>query len=158
MQRTSYKTLYNKNKFIEVLIRIALIGGIVFFGFIYPDSFSDHDKMLHFAAHVGMSFFVASCIYVICNIRFRMRKIPSHIILIATTLIIGALYKYFEISDAGVLHLYSFGRLLTITGCYTSMSENIAGILAAILLIEYVAAYLKNRDSMLSPIRHSFRA
>jgi hypothetical protein len=61
-------------------------------------------------------------------------------------------------SDAGVFHLYSFSRLLLVTGCYTSMSQNIAGILAAILLIEYAAAYVKNRDIMaLRPVRNSFR-
>ncbi len=150
MQTTVYK-----KKLPDLLIRLALVGGIVFFGFIYPDSLSDHEKILHFAAHVGMSFFVASCLYVICNIRFRLRKIPSHIILIAVTLIIGAIYKYVEISGEGMLHLYSFGELLTITGCYTSMSQNMAGILAAILLIEYVAAYLKNKDIPLSLIRNS---
>jgi hypothetical protein len=32
---------------------------------------------------------------------------------------------------------------MEITGCYTSMSQNIAGILAAILLIRYVVTYLQ---------------
>ncbi|MDR3716306.1 MAG: hypothetical protein P4L51_26170 [Puia sp.] len=139
--------LQNKRRWKDRLIRAGLISGIVFFGFIFPDSLSDHEKMIHFAAHVGMSFCVASFLYVLCNIRFRIPKKRSHIILIAVTLVIGAIYKYVEISGEGILHLYSLPDLLTVTGCYTSMSQNITGILAAILLIEYAAAYMKNMGS-----------
>jgi hypothetical protein len=130
-------------KVIERLIRLALLGGIVYFGFIFPDSFSDHMKMLHFSAHVGMSFLLASFIYVFCNIKLRIKKTNSIIILMVVTLIVGIVYKYLEISGEGLLHAYKLGTLLEITGCYTSMSQNIAGILAAILLIEYASAYLK---------------
>jgi hypothetical protein len=129
-------------KIIERLVRLALLGGIVYFGFIFPDSFSDHIKMLHFSAHVGMSFLLASFIYVFCNIKLRINKRNSIVILMAVTLIVGIIYKYMEISGEGLLHAYQLGTLLEITGCYTSMSQNMAGILAAILLIEYASAYL----------------
>jgi hypothetical protein len=130
-------------KVIERLIRLTLLAGIVYFGFIFPDSTSDHMKMIHFSAHVGMSFLLASFIYVFCNIRLRINKKNSIIILMAVTLIIGVVYKYLEISGEGLLHAYKLGTLLEVTGCYTSMSQNMAGILAAILLIEYASAYLK---------------
>lgn len=132
-----------KNQWTSRIIRMALLAGIAYFGFIFPDSLSDHEKLLHFAAHVGMSFLAASSIYIICNIRFRIRKAPSLVILILTTTVIGGIYKYWEISSQESAHLYSLGDLLTITGCYTSMSQNMAGVLAAILMIEYVSAYLK---------------
>jgi|SRR5580692_4895716 hypothetical protein len=131
-----------KNKWAGRIIRLALLAGIAYFGFIFPDSLSDHEKLLHFAAHVGMSFLAASFIYIICNIKFRLRKVPSLVILISTTTIIGIIYKYWEISSQESAHLYTFGDLLTVTGCYTSMSQNMAGILAAILMIEYISAYL----------------
>jgi hypothetical protein len=130
-------------KVIERLIRLTLLAGIAYFGFIFPDSTSDHMKMIHFSAHVGMSFLLASFIYVFCNIRLRINKKNSIIILMAVTLIIGVVYKYLEISGEGLLHAYKLGTLLEVTGCYTSMSQNMAGILAAILLIEYASAYLK---------------
>ena len=67
------------------------------------------------------------------------------------TLVIGAIYKYFEIAGEGLLHAFSFGELLRVTGCYTSMSQNAAGMLAAILLIEYLVQYFKGRS--FSPAR-----
>lgn len=132
------------------LIRILLFAGIIYFGFIFPDSLSDHEKMLHFSAHVGMSFLVASCVYVVCNFMLRIRRSRSLIILSVVTLIIGAIYKYLEISGEGLLHAYSFGELLKVTGCYTSMSQNAAGLLAAILVIEYVVQYLRRRPLIFS--------
>jgi hypothetical protein len=131
-----------KTQWTSRIIRMALLAGIAYFGFIFPDSLSDHEKLLHFAAHVGMSFLAASFIYIICNIKLRISKATSLVILILTTTIIGAIYKYWEISTQESAHLYSLGDLLTITGCYTSMSQNMAGVLAAILMIEYVSAYL----------------
>src|ERR1700748_2048984 len=122
----------------ERLVRLLLLAGIVYFGFIFPDSLSDHTKVLHFCAHMGMSFFLASCIYVICNIMLHMKRPVSLLMLTVITLIIGAIYKYFEIAGQGLLHAFSFGELLKVTGCYTSMSQNAAGMLAAILLIEYL--------------------
>lgn len=130
-------------KIIGLLIRVGLLAGIIYFGFVFPDSFSNHEKMLHFSAHVGMSFFVASCLYVLCNMMLRIGKAGSMMILVVTTLFVGALYKYFEIAGEGLLHAYPLSDLMKITGVYTSMSQNTAGILAAILLIEYVVAYMR---------------
>ena len=131
------------NKTIGRLVRGVLLAGIVYFGFIFPDSLSDHQKILHFSAHMGMSFFIAICVYVICNMMLRISRSRTLIILTVLTLVIGAIYKYLEISAQGILHLYSFGELLKITGCYTSMSQNTAGLLAAILLIEYSVQYVR---------------
>ena len=127
------------------MIQALLLAGIVYFGFIFPDSLSDHTKILHFCAHMGMSFFLASCVYVICNIMLRMKRTASLLMLTVITLVIGAIYKYFEIAGEGLLHAFSFGELLRITGCYTSMSQNAAGMLAAILLIEYLVQYFRVR-------------
>lgn len=124
---------------------MLLLAGIVYFGFIFPDSLSDHTKMLHFCAHMGMSFFLASCVYVICNIMLHMRRKASLMMLTVITLVIGAIYKYFEIAGEGLLHSFSLGELLRVTGCYTSMSQNAAGMLAAILLIEYLVQYFRGR-------------
>ena len=116
--------------------------GILCFGFIFPRPFSSHETIVHFAAHVGMSFLLASCVYVICNIRLGLSRTSSYIALLSTIFIIGSLYKYFEISGEGVFQRsYPFGYLLQVTGCYTSMSQNLAGALAAILLIRYVINY-----------------
>ncbi|MHA4807923.1 hypothetical protein ACX0G9_07445 [Flavitalea flava] len=130
-----------KKRMIDGLIRLALLLGIVYFGFVFPDSFSDHNKMVHFAAHVGMSFLVASFMYVVCNLKLRISKKNSYILLVIVTLFIGAVYKYFEIAGQGLLHTYSLTTLLELTGVYTSMSQNTAGILAAILLIQYFIEY-----------------
>ena len=135
----------NIDKMIGRLIRGVLLAGIVYFGFIFPDSLSDHEKILHFSAHMGMSFLIAISVYVICNVMLRIRRRHSLIILSALTLVIGAIYKYLEISSQANSHLYSysFGDLLKLTGCYTSMSQNTAGLLAAILLIEYLVQYVR---------------
>jgi hypothetical protein len=125
-------------------IRLLLLAGIVYFGFVFPDSLSDHTKILHFCAHMGMSFFVASCVYVICNIMLHMKRSASLVMLTVITLVVGGIYKYFEISGEGLLHAFSFGELLKVTGCYTSMSQNAAGTLAAILLIEYLVQYFRS--------------
>jgi hypothetical protein len=130
-----------KSRFREILIRSALFLGVVYFGLIFPDSFADHEKIVHFAAHVGMSFLIASCVYFVCNIGLRMSKRSSYISLLMTILVVGAFYKYFEIAAEGILHAYSLNTLLVITGCYSSMSQNLAGALAAILLIKYVIDY-----------------
>ncbi len=130
-------------------VRAILLAGIVYFGFILPDSLSTHDKILHFSAHVGMSFFVAVCMYVICNIMLNLSKSRSLLILTFATLIIGAIYKYMEISAEGLLgsylHNYGLAILLKATGCYTSMSQNMAGLLAAVFLMEYMGSYFRTR-------------
>ena len=98
-----------------------------------------------------MSFFVAVCMYVICNIMLHLSKSRSLLILTFATLIIGAIYKYLEISSQGLLgnylHNYGLAILLKATGCYTSMSQNMAGLLTAILLIEYIISYFRERSS-----------
>ena len=143
-----------KKETVRKLTRAILLAAIVYFGFVFPDSLSDHTKLVHFCAHMGMSFFLASCLYIICNIFLHMRRSVSVIILTVITLVIGAFYKYFEISGEGLLHAYgNLGDLLRSTGCYTSMSQNTAGLLAAILLIEYTIANLP-----FSPARSSHRA
>jgi hypothetical protein len=139
---------------VQKLTRAILLAAIVYFGFVFPDSLSDHTKLVHFCAHMGMSFFLASCLYIICNIFLRMRRSVSVLILTVITLVVGAFYKYFEISGEGLLHAYgNLGDLLRHTGCYTSMSQNTAGLLAAILLIEYTIANLP-----FSPARPTHRA
>ena len=90
-----------------------------------------------------MSFLIAISVYVICNVMLRIRRKHSLIILSTLTLIIGAIYKYLEISSQANSHLYSFGELLKLAGVYTSMSQNTAGLLAAILLIEYIVQYIR---------------
>lgn len=140
-----------RQRIVNRWVRAILLAGIVYFGFILPDSFSSHDKILHFSAHVGMSFFVAICMYVICNIMLHLSRSRSLLILTFATLIIGAIYKYLEISSQGLLgnylHNYGLAILLKATGCYTSMSQNTAGLLAAILLIEYIISYFRERSS-----------
>jgi hypothetical protein len=88
---------------------------------------------------MGMSFLIASCLYVVCNLMLRMKRATSLTVLIVVTTIIGGIYKYLEIASEGMLHTdYNLGFILKITGCYTSMSQNTSGLLAAILLIEYL--------------------
>jgi hypothetical protein len=143
-----------KNKRIrDILTRCILLAGIVYFGFIFPHPFSDHEKIVHFGAHVGMSFLLASCVYVICNIRLRLSRTNSTIILLSTIFVAGSLYKYFEIAGEGMLQRpYSFGQLLQVTGCYASMSQNLAGALAAILLIRYVMVGYKKINPAFSGV------
>ena len=118
------------------LILCLLAAGVCCFGLILPDSISDHDKLVHFSAHFGMSFLVALCFYLVCTIKFRMSKPLTYIILIATTLLIGILYKYWEITTLGMFEKLSFSTVIENTGVMKSMSQNISGLMAAILLIE----------------------
>lgn len=136
------KEITKRKRILDIGTKVVLLIGILYFGFIFPNPFSDHEKIVHFGAHVGMSFLLASCVYVICNVRLRISRGSSYVILLLTIFVIGALYKYVEIAGQGMLQRsYSFGQLLRITGCYTSMSQNLAGALAAILLIKYVLDY-----------------
>ena len=125
--------------------------GIIFFGFIFPDSLSDHTKLLHFAAHMGMSFFVAICSYVVANVMLRMKRTASLTLLIIVTLVVGVIYKYLEIAGTGAIETYSFWPLLKATGCYTSMSQNTAGLLAAVLLIELIFSRVHSLHHALVP-------
>lgn len=99
---------------------------------------------------MGMSFFIASCIYVVCNLILRLRRTTSLVLLVVITTVIGAIYKYLEISSEGLFHTnYNLSFILRATGCYTSMSQNTSGLLAAILLIEYLVHYVRTKGHLL---------
>ena len=128
-----------------------LAAGMVVFGVIFPDSLSDHNKLVHFSAHFGMSFLLAFCFYMICTIRMRISKAFSYTVLITATLLIGVIYKSWEIATQGMIGSYSFHTIIDRTGVMTSMSQNISGLMGAIFLIEGLV------DRNLSPAgnRHS---
>ena len=119
------------------LLIFSLVSGIICFGFIFPDSTSDHNKILHFAAHFGMSFLLLSISYAFLNLKWGFSRSGSHVLAISFTLFVGCFYKYAEITSQGIANSFSFGQLLTLTGCYTSMSQNLAGIFAGIFIIHY---------------------
>lgn len=120
----------------DYFILFLLAAGVCCFGLVFPDSTSDHDKLVHFSAHFGMSFLVALCFYLLCTIKFRISKQLTYIILISATLLIGVLYKYWEITTLGMFEKLNFSTVMVNTGVMKSMSQNISGLMAAILLIE----------------------
>jgi hypothetical protein len=120
----------------DKLTLFLLATGVFCFGVILPDSFSTHVKMVHYAAHFGMSFLLALCFYMICTVKMKISKTTSYTILITATLLIGVIYKYWEIATEGMIGNYSFHTIIDLTGAMTSMSQNLSGLLAAILLIE----------------------
>jgi hypothetical protein len=120
----------------EKLTLFLLASGVVCFGIVFPDSLSTHVKMVHYAAHFGMSFLIALCFYMICTVKMRLPKIFSYSVLIFATLLIGAIYKYWEISTQGMIGNYSFHTIIDVTGTMTSMSQNLSGLMGAMLLIE----------------------
>jgi hypothetical protein len=120
----------------DKLILLLLALGVGCFGFILPDSLSGHDKLVHFSAHFGMSFLLAFCFYMICILKMRATKLFTYTALISATLFIGIVYKYWEIPTFGMIGNYSFHRIMDSTGVATSMSQNLSGLLGAILLIE----------------------
>jgi hypothetical protein len=134
-----------KDKWVLILLSV----GVLFFGLVFPDSFSDHDKLLHFAAHFGMSFLVALSTYFFCVIRLRASKRLAYCVLILATLSIGVLYKLWEIAPLDIFSRFSFSRAVEITGAVTSMSQNLSGMMAAMLLIEG----LVDRNLILSVLR-----
>jgi hypothetical protein len=145
----------------DKLVLILLLAGVLFFGLILPDSFSDHDKLLHFAAHFGMSFLLALSTYFFCIIRLRASKKTSYWVLILATLVVGVLYKLWEIVPLDMLSRYSFSQTVEITGAVTSMSQNLSGMMAAMLLIEglvdrnLVMSWLRSgRLHLVGPITH----
>ena len=93
--------------------------------------------MVHFAAHFGMSFLILSCSYAFFSLQWRISRSGSYGLAILATLAFGSAYKYWEIASQGIFQHFEFGQLLTITGVYTSMSQNLAGIFAAMLIIQY---------------------
>ena len=120
----------------DYLILLLLATGVCCFGLVFPDSISDHDKLVHFSAHFGMSFLVALCFYLLCTIKFRISKQLTYFILVSATLLIGILYKYWEITTLGMFEKMNFSTVIVNTGVMRSMSQNISGIMAAALLIE----------------------
>src|SRR5215467_13591965 len=132
--RSIMKALKSK-KWWNSLVILSLVSGIICFGFVFADSVSDHDKMLHFSAHFGMSFMILAFTYAFCYLKWKMGKWKSYSVSILITLIIGSIYKITEITSLGLLHNYGLNRLLVISGCYTSLSQNIAGVFAGMLII-----------------------
>jgi hypothetical protein len=126
----------NEYSFKDKLTLALLVIGMVCFGVILPDSLSDHNKLVHFSAHFGMSFLLAFCFYMICTVRMRISKTFTYTVLITATLFIGIIYKYWEIATQGMIGSYSFHTIMDRTGVMTSMSQNISGLMGAIILIE----------------------
>jgi hypothetical protein len=120
----------------DKLTLFLLATGVFCFGMILPDSLSTHVKMVHFAAHFGMSFLIALCFFMICTVKMKISKTFSYTVLIIATLLIGVVYKYWEIATEGMIGNYSFHAILDLTGTMTSMSQNLSGLMGAILLIE----------------------
>jgi hypothetical protein len=120
----------------DKLILCLLATGAFCFGVLLPDSFSDHDKLVHFSAHFGMSCLLALCFYIIFTVKMRISKSIAYMILIMSTLIIGIVYKFWEIGTSGMTGNYSFHTILDTKGVATSMSQNISGLLGGIFLIE----------------------
>lgn len=120
----------------DKLTLFLLATGVFCFGVILPDSLSTHVKMVHYAAHFGMSFLLALCFYMICTVKMKISKTFSYTVLIISTLLIGVVYKYWEIATEGMIGNYSFHAIIDMTGTMTSMSQNISGLLGAMLLIE----------------------
>jgi hypothetical protein len=72
-------------------------------------------------------------------------------ILITTTLLIGIVYKFWEIGTSGMTGNYSFHTILDTKGVAISMSQNISGLLGAIFLIEG----LVDRNLVMSVPKHA---
>ncbi len=120
----------------DKLTLFLLAAGVFCFGILLPDSLSDHIKLVHFSAHFGMSFLLALCFYLFCTVKLRISKLLSYTILIGATLSIGVIYKYWEIASQGTFERFSFSTAVQLTGALTSMSQNLSGLMAAMLLIE----------------------
>ena len=127
-----------KNEYtVKEKLTLVLLGtGVCCFGLILPDSLSTHVKMVHFAAHFGMSFLLALSFYLVCTVKMHTSKNFSYMVLILSTLLIGVVYKYWEIATQGMIGKYSFSTVMEWTGAMTSMSQNLSGLMAAMFLIE----------------------
>jgi hypothetical protein len=133
----------------DKLTLFLLAAGVLCFGLVLPDSLSDHVKFVHFAAHFGMSFLLALSFYMICTVKMRISKTFCYTLLVITTLLIGVVYKYWEIASQGSFERNSFSVAIQQAGVLTSMSQNISGLLAAMLLIEG----LVDRNLIMSVLR-----
>jgi hypothetical protein len=120
----------------DKLTLFLLASGVLCFGVIFPDSLSTHVQLVHYAAHFGMSFLLALCFYMICTVKMKISKTISYTVLITATLMIGVLYKYWEIATEGMIGNYSFHFIIDQTGVLKSMSQNLSGLFGAMLLIE----------------------
>jgi len=120
----------------DKLTLLLLASGVFCFGLILPDSLSDHVKLVHFSAHFGMSFLLALCFYLLCTVKWRISKSFTYTILIAATLFIGIVYKFWEIALHGEIGTLPILTIMDRSSVMTSMSQNLSGLLAGILLIE----------------------
>jgi hypothetical protein len=125
------------------LIIITLLASAILLGIVFPGSFSDHDTLLHFSAHFGISFLISFVLYKILTIRFQWPRLTSFVIVFLVILAFGAIYKIFEISGNSLIQYLPFSKILRVTGFYISMSQNTAGILCAFALIIYFDNFLK---------------
>src|ERR1700692_4751365 len=91
----------------DKLTLALLTSGVLCFGVVLPDSLSDHNKLVHFSAHFGMSFLMALCFYMICTVKMHISKSISYKVLILSTLFIGVIYKFWEIFPQGNIGNYS---------------------------------------------------
>jgi hypothetical protein len=136
-----------KPKRSDRIVMLLLLTGVIGFGFIFPDSLGDHDKMVHFAAHFGMSFLISWIIYVFSRLKLNLKKSSSYFLLIGITLVAGSAYKWMELISQGKLTTFDPGKLFQVSGYYTSMSQNLSGILATLLMISY---FLRTRNRLIS--------
>lgn len=130
----------NKYSVKDKLILLLLSAGVSCFGFILPDSLSDHTMLLHFSAHFGMSFLLALCFYMISTVKLRVTKAHSYAILIGATLFIGLIYKIWELVTLGKISHNFFDNIMGSPGIWRSMSQNLSGLFGAMLLIESLVA------------------
>lgn len=139
----------------DKLTLIFLSLGVICFGFVFPDSLSDHNKLVHFSAHFGMSFLLALCFYALFSIKFRVPKAVSYTVLVTATLVIGIVYKFWEIATQGMVGNVSFQIIIDRTGCLKSMSQNLSGLMTAMIVIESLL-----QKNLVSPLIHkpSFRS
>jgi hypothetical protein len=133
----------------DKLTMALLASGVLCFGVILPDSLSDHNKLVHFTAHLGMSFLLGLCFYLVCTVKWRISKAFTYTILITATLLIGVVYKFWEIATLGEFGILPIQTIMDRSGVMTSMSQNLSGIMAAMLLIEG----LLDRNLIMSVLR-----
>jgi hypothetical protein len=145
------KRLYVKDieeKIIRYKAWIAVFSIIsVLLGIILPNSFSDHYKLLHFAAHFGMSFLIANSFYKLLSIKIHHR-FKSFLVVFLSILILGSVYKLFEIHSFLTDTSLSFSRVLLMTGFYTSMAQNFGGMCASFVLILYFERFIPFRQKL----------
>lgn len=130
---------------------ISVLGvGVILFGIVLPDSLSDHYHFLHFSAHFGMSFLIGSSIYLFCNLKASLKKPSSILFALTGVIIFGAIYKLVEIYFLFGLQVMPFFSALSVTGFYTSMSQNLSGVLAAFALIIYFDNLIRIKNFQLA--------